>query len=130
MSLVLEQPGLSSIGPKGTNTSRWYVGGIRSIHSTVGTNNIVPSSGHLSVVALKYWYHAYSRRQRYPCVGCREQIKVTESKCACESATVAPAEIATVPEINSSETCSVGDRLVNCTTLSFKVLSFRILYRI
>lgn len=63
---------------------------------------------------------------------CRQERtdKVTESKFVCESATVAAVEIGTVPEIKSRETCSAGYQPVDCTALSFKVLSFRISYRI
>lgn len=85
---------------------------------------------HLSVVAQKYQCHECTQRHRRHM--CRQQRtdKVTESKFVCESATVAAVEIGTVPEIKSRETCTAGYQPVDCAALSFKVLSFRISYRI
>lgn len=56
--------------------------------------------------------------------------KVAESKHERESATAAAVEIGAVAEIKSGEARSAGYQPVDCAALSFKVLSFRFLYRI
>lgn len=63
----------------------------------------------MSEVVLKFFaVPRMDTKTEAPVCGLQRTDKVTESKCLCESATVAAVEIGTVPEIKSRETCSAG----------------------
>lgn len=108
-----------------TNTAlRQWVRSFGSVRSTAGVNNV----GR----ALTFGRRELSAHPETRChmCGLERTDKVTESKFVCESATGTAAEIGTVPKIKSRETRAAGYQPVDCAALSFKVLSFRISYRI